>query len=78
MAYKFSLREASVCVVEAIIEWRKLLWRPHPFRYKGVNYLLKMRNDASFYAQHIDTHVQDTIMFIDAKGKFLCSLEKIK
>ena len=29
-------------------EWRRNLWQPRGFRWKGVNYLEKMSNDASF------------------------------
>ena len=35
---------ASCLVVEAIVLWRKDLWRPQPFHWKGKNYILRMGN----------------------------------
>ena len=40
-----SLRRAQLAsceVVEAILAWRKHLWRPQPFKWKGNNYMLRM------------------------------------
>ena len=35
---------ASCLVVEAIVPWRKDLWRPQPFKWNGKNYILRMGN----------------------------------
>ena len=35
-------KEMTCDVVEAIIPWRKDFWRPHPFKWKSKNYLLRI------------------------------------
>ena len=39
------VRNNSIIVIKLIQKWRKLLWRPQPFIYMNMNYLLKMKND---------------------------------
>lgn len=63
-----SLREASLLVIEAIQDWRRLLWRPHPFRFRDVNYLLKMESDAYCYKEYVDATCQDIITFSDVNA----------
>ena len=63
------LREASLLVIEAIQDWRRLLWRPHPFRFRDVNYLLKMESDAYCYKEYVDATCQDIITFSDANPR---------
>eukprot|EP01040_Poterioochromonas_malhamensis_P022467 gene22467-27340_t len=38
-------RCASLEVIKAIQQWRRILWRPHAFVWCGVNYLFKMQED---------------------------------
>lgn len=42
---------ASVAVVKCIQEWRSILWRPQPFVWNGVNYLIKMGSDMKILEQ---------------------------
>ena len=37
-------QETSCDVIDAIVPWRKDFWRPHPFKWKSKNYLLRMGN----------------------------------
>eukprot|EP01038_Epipyxis_sp_PR26KG_P008654 gene8654-11697_t len=40
-----SLRFHTVQVIRKIQAWRRCLWRPHPFVWRNINYLSKMRFD---------------------------------
>ncbi|CAM9829925.1 unnamed protein product, partial [Scytosiphon promiscuus] len=42
------LRETSLEVIRAIVEWRTNLWQPRAFCWQGVNYLEKMTRDTGF------------------------------
>ncbi|CAM9210278.1 unnamed protein product, partial [Hapterophycus canaliculatus] len=42
------LRDTSLAVARAIVEWRTNLWQPRAFCWQGVNYLEKMSRDAGF------------------------------
>ncbi|CAN0089706.1 unnamed protein product, partial [Phaeothamnion confervicola] len=37
---------ASAAVLAAVAAWRRQLWRPLPFTWRGRNYLLEMQRDA--------------------------------
>jgi len=37
--------------VEGIIRWRRTMWRPHSFLWRGKSYLRKVRKDVSFLSQ---------------------------
>lgn len=39
------VRCATLEVIKRVQLWRRAMWRPHIFMYKGVNYLLKMKED---------------------------------
>lgn len=39
------VRDRSMEVIRVIQEWRRSLWRPLSFLWRGVNYLLKMKED---------------------------------
>lgn len=39
------LQLTTVDVVRNIQQWRRFLWRPHPFQWYGKNYLLKIQTD---------------------------------
>ncbi len=41
----YEVRVTSMEVIKAIQEWRRSLWRPLPFIWRGVDYLLKMKTD---------------------------------
>ncbi|OQR84247.1 hypothetical protein ACHHYP_13661 [Achlya hypogyna] len=47
------LRITTVEVVEAIIQWRKQQQKSLPFKWNGINYLLKLPSDLDFL-QHCD------------------------
>jgi hypothetical protein len=42
---------SSVEIVEQVRRWRRTMWRPHSFLWRGRSYLRKMRKDLSFLAQ---------------------------
>ena len=44
------IRKATMGVVQSIVRWRSLLWRPQPFMWKRQNYLLKLSKDLSHLA----------------------------
>lgn len=46
------VRSATVDVVEAIQNWRKLQGHPKPFTWGGINYLLKIPVDLDFLDNH--------------------------
>lgn len=55
----FSLDEvrcASLEVIKCIQQWRRTMWRPHPFNWRGINYLLKMKQDMAVL--QTDSYVQ--------------------
>mmetsp|Transcript_15627 Transcript_15627/g.27251 ORF Transcript_15627/g.27251 Transcript_15627/m.27251 type:complete len:197 (-) Transcript_15627:2745-3335(-) len=43
-----------------------MLWRPHPFIWQGMNYLVKLQSDARFYRKTLDKSCKDTVLFTDA------------
>jgi len=50
------LRKATICVLELIHKWRKLMWDPHPFIWNGQNYISKISQDFDGFL--------DSIMFV--------------
>lgn len=43
----YEIRQRTSIVIEKIVQWRELLWRPHPFYWRFQNYLLKIHDDMS-------------------------------
>lgn len=39
------VRCASLEVIKSIQQWRRLMWRPYAFHWRGLNYLYKMQED---------------------------------
>jgi hypothetical protein len=60
------LRLATVRVVRCVQLWRKDLWRPLPFVWQGMNYVVKMQSDARFFGKTIDRTSQDAVLFADS------------
>ena len=49
-------QETSCDVVEAIVPWRRDFWRPHPFKWKSKNYLLRMGNCVGLHKFVVDAN----------------------
>lgn len=47
------LQVQTVEVVQAIQHWRRGLWRPHTFMYKGQDYIAKMKQDLSVLGSEV-------------------------
>ena len=65
-----SLQLATVIVVRDIQYWRRNLWRPHPFIWKGKNYIMKMHNDLDCFENDFNRRLLESIP-IDSK-EMLC------
>ncbi len=64
------LRKSTIDIVRAIMRWRTLLWRPHPFIWQGINYLIKLQDDARFFGKTVDHFCTDHILFTDASTNY--------
>jgi hypothetical protein len=72
------LRESTARVVTSIESWRQDMWRPQPFVWKGINYLIKVSNDTSFFLENYNIaalhaafgfKVVDRHFFVEPEGK---------
>lgn len=50
------LRTLTINTIEAILAWRKTLWRPHPYMWRGVNYIIKIREDTMKILKSYDVY----------------------
>ena len=55
------VRCASLEVIKHIQLWRRMMWRPHAFYYKGVNYLLKMKEDMKLLESEVFRKVLEQV-----------------
>lgn len=73
------VRSSSIEVIKAIQEWRRSLWRPLPFLWKGVDYLLKMKYDLKILETNesfLKMIEMLPMKFVDLQGIFFLTNEQ--
>eukprot|EP01064_Diplonema_japonicum_P002998 TRINITY_DN11970_c0_g1_i1.p1 TRINITY_DN11970_c0_g1~~TRINITY_DN11970_c0_g1_i1.p1 ORF type:complete len:303 (+),score=99.24 TRINITY_DN11970_c0_g1_i1:733-1641(+) len=65
----YSLRQATLKVVELIVVWRERLTRPYPFIWNGINYMLRILGDCQF----IDSSELSKVLPLQLTTHPLCS-----
>lgn len=59
------LQQSTINVVKSIQSWRKTCWRPHAFRWKGENYLMRIARDR--IQNHYNSFLMDLLRIIKAE-----------
>eukprot|EP01041_Mallomonas_annulata_P001773 gene1773-3433_t len=70
VSFFFDLQISTMAIIRAIQLWRRNLWRPYPFIWKGINYLLKVESDLNLLRTEPYSNVLRALALTD--GDLLC------